>query len=300
MRADLETQWRLFADWSASWDRDPLTSTTENIAEFLRTFPATIGTQAKRIRAIRLRYQEVALALELPVVGQPRSSLWHDTDGLLDPRGALAQLPKYRHPVGLLGRRDGFLIVLAGAVGLSRRQIHELRTGDITVMAGKVHIGGWVPPVDEVPASCPRCAVTRWLRILGPVWAGDRATARGLLDVTRATLNDHDCDQPLDGTWAKADYPVLAFDVHGWAHLGGPLSERSITAIVTPSRVETGRVEEVAYRRPTGGRFADSTPAEVYDAQDEFDRKVAAALLRSTHLLDEANDIDKAINQGNQ
>lgn len=55
MLPDLETHWRLFADWSESWDRDPLHSTTKNVAEFLAIFPATIGTQAKHIRAIRLR-----------------------------------------------------------------------------------------------------------------------------------------------------------------------------------------------------------------------------------------------------
>jgi hypothetical protein len=299
MRPDLETQWRLFADWSASWGRAPLHSTTADVAEFLRTFPATIGTQAKRIRAVRLQYEKAGLTLGLPAVGQPRSSLWRAADGLLDPRGTLAQLPKYRHPVGLIGRRDAFLIVLAGEAGLSRRQIQQLRTGDITTTSGRIDLGGWAPPVDEVPASCPRCAVTRWLRILGPVWAGDRATARGLLDVTRATMDDHDCDVPLDDAWAKADYPILAFDVHGWAHLGGPLSERSITAIITPRRVASGQVEEIAYVRPTGGRFAASSAAEVYEAQDDFDRKVAAALLWSDQLLDEANEI-VAISRGGE
>lgn len=297
MRPDLETQWRLFADWSASWDRDPLQSTTEDVAEFLRAFPASIGTQGKRVRAIRLQYEAAGMSLELPTVWQPRSLLWRDTDGLLDVRGTLAQLPKYRHPVGLIGRRDAFLIVFAGESGLSRRQIHELRASDITFTAGRVDIGGWEPPVDETSSSCPRCAVTRWLRMLGPVWAGDRATARDLLDITRATPDQHDCDEPVDNIWAKADYPLLAFDVHGWANLGGPLSERSITAIVTHRRVDTGRVEEATYRRATGGRFADSTPAEVYEAQDDFDQKVAAALLRSTQLLDEAEDLDVTLHR---
>lgn len=298
MRPDLEMQWQLFADWSASWDRDPLHSTTAEVAEFLRTFPAATGTQAKRVRAIRLRYENAGIAFELPPVGQPRRSLWHDTVGLLDPRRTLAQLPKYRHPVGLIGRRDAFLIVLAGEAGLSRREIHQLRTSDITAMANRIEIGAWVPPVDKAPASCPRCAVTTWLQVLGPVWAGDRAAARDLLDVTRATPDEHDCEKPLDDAWAKADYPLLAFDVHGWAHLGGPLSKRSITAIVTPSRIYTGETEKAAYQRPTGGRFAESSPAEVYEAQDDFDRKVAAALLWSTQLLEEANALDATLNGG--
>jgi len=65
--------------------------------------------------------------------------------------------------------------------------------------------------------------------------------------------------------------------------------------LVAPHRARTGFVEDTTVRAPTGGRYSALNAGELYEAQDDVDRLIAEALLRSAELLAEAAAIGTAL-----
>lgn len=290
----LEDQWDLFEDWCASWNRDPMATTAEIVAQFLAAFSGALSTQGLRVRAIRRRYEQAGVPLDLTGIGRKPSVLWRDEARFIGVGEAIGQLPAFRFPVGLRGRRDAFVLLLAEA-GFTRRRIHDATPSQVTISTEEILVGEKQIQTSEDPGGCLRCAATRWLQILGPASAGDRAQVRDVLDVRNAVPGVHDCAARIDRGWLRAEHLVVSLDTHGWVRPGTGLSVRSISALVSPHRAPTGYREDTAYVAPTGGRYATLSGAELYGIQDAVDSKIAAALLQSAELLDEATRIVRVL-----
>lgn len=314
-RPELVVQWGLFEDWCQSWDLDPIPATLDMVGRFLTAFPASRKTQARRVRAIRRHHERSGQPLVLPGLTPTIRTVWADGDisAGADVGEALAQLPRYGAPrrtsqrdaSGLRGRRDGFLIVLTGALGLSRERARRVTGTDIHftpeeidgeggggISRRAVTIGGLPVPRDAAPDRCPACAVTRWLRVVTALHHGHRDWALDLVDVTKKDETRHDCDTPFGAgnEWGGVGPLLLSLDQEGWTRPGVPLSVRSITAILNTRRMLTGRREEPIYYRPVvSTRFDTSTPDEVYQAAGNLDDQVAQALMRTQQLLADMN-----------
>ncbi|MBF4588286.1 hypothetical protein [Curtobacterium sp. VKM Ac-2887] len=209
----------------------------------------------------------------------------------------LAGIPKYRYPIGLRGRRDAFLIVLFGVLHLTREEARTITPDDVAVTS-IVRIRGHVVPSSDDPASCAACAVTRWLRVVGPVWTGFRGDVIRLLDPTKGNLDRHDCEQPVPGEWRRADQLLLPLDVHGWARTGVALSGRSMTSIIPTRRAAAveGPIVEVlgaVARRPS--RFDALTLQETYAELGATDAAADHVLARITALWQDARALDAAL-----
>jgi hypothetical protein len=242
---------------------------------------------------IRTHHLEAGLPDPIPTVearAWPRS----EAPGQAAVGEVLAVIPKYRYPLGLRGRRDAFLIVLLGVLHLTREQARTITPADVAVTS-IVRIRGHVVPSADEPASCAACAVTRWLRIVGPVWTGFRGDVVRLLDPTKGDLDRHDCEQPVSGEWRRAEQLLLPLDVHGWARTGVSLSGRSMTSII-PSRraaAANGPITEVlgvVARRPS--RFDALSIQETYSELGATDAAIDAALARLAAVWDDARTLD--------
>lgn len=192
----------------------------------------------------------------------------------------LAVIQKYRYPVGLRGRRDAFLTVLLGTLHLTRKQARTITPADVAVTS-IVRIRGDVVPSADDPVSC---AVTRWLRIVGPVWSGFRGDVIRLLDPTKGNLDRHDCEQAVPGEWRRAEQLLLPLDVHGWARTGVALSGRSMTSLIPSRRAAAADgppprdILSVVERRPS--RFDTLTLQETYVELGATEAAVDTALAR--------------------
>lgn len=297
-RALLEAHWGRFVAWCEATGHEPLPATAATIEQFLTQFPGAPSTQRLRRHAIRARHLDAGLADPIPTV---EARVW--------PRPAaadqaavvrvLATIPKYRYPIGLRGRRDAFLIVLLGTLHLTREQARTITPADVAVTS-IIRIRGHVVPSSDDPVSCAACAVTRWLRIVGPVWTGFRGDVIRLLDPTKGNLDRHDCEQPVPGEWRRAEQLLLPLDVHGWARTGASLSGRSMTSIIPARRAAAadGSIAEkvgVVARRPS--RFDALTLQEAYAELGATDAAVDAALARLTAVWGDARALDTELEQ---
>jgi hypothetical protein len=296
-RALLEAHWNRFVAWCDAAGHGPLPATAATIGQFLTLFPGSASTQQLRRRAIRAHHLEAGLPDPIPTM---EARVWprrevpdHAAIGAV-----LAAIPKYRHPVGLRGRRDALLTVLLGVLHLTREQARTITPADVAV-TGIIRIRGHVVPSSDEPASCAACAVTRWLRIVGPVWTGFRGDVIRLLDPTKGNLDRHDCEQPVRGEWRRAEQLLLPLDVNGWARTGVALSGRSMTGII-PARLAAAadgsapkEVLGAVAKRPS--RFDALTLQETYAELGETDAAVDAALARVKALYDDATGLGRTL-----
>jgi hypothetical protein len=279
--------WELFEAWCDAEDRQALPATSETVDAFLLAFPGSRSQQRLRRQAIATAHERAGEAS--PIVPPDTHTVWRADRQLADVEHALAEIPKYRHPVGLRGRRDAFLVVLVGYLRLSREQARAVDVSDVE-LTSIVKIRGRVIPMGDDPVTCLACAVTRWLRVAGNAYRGFRAETRSLLDPTKADLAIHDCARPMTEPWRTAEQLLLPLDTYGWARTGVPLSKRSITLIVPARRAAApGFVETVgpATRKPS--RFDDLSVAETYKAAGELEVRAAAAAARAAEVLAEAH-----------
>lgn len=283
--SQLDRHWARFEAWCTASGRDALPATPETVEEFLALFPGSKTQQRIRRRAIAA--QHLAAGEPSPIIVPPADRVWKGAASVEDVERALAEIPKYRHPVGLRGRRDAFLVVLVGFLQLSRQEARSVTPGLIE-LGGIVKICGRVIPSNDDPITCLACAVTRWLRVVGNAYRGLRAETYRLLDATRADLDVHDCGQRLEGPWRAAHELLLPLDTHGWARTGVPLSKRSITAIVPARRRASGFVEDVGPHTRKPGRFDDLSEKQTYEAAGELEVHVAAAYTKSVEALAQA------------
>jgi hypothetical protein len=292
----LDREWDLFADWCESWDLGPLPATPEIVERFLHDLPGAPSTRAQRVRAIRARHAAAGFPLMLERPGPPPAVLWRPDDTRLDARAAMAQQPRYRFPIGMRGRRDAFLILLAGELGMTRAQIHTLTPDQVRLEGDLTMVGdtglGW----EADPRRCPACVARRWLQVVAVLLVGrDRGATRELLDVRRATSEEHDCQNHVAQGWRQASHLATSIDQWGWVPVDAILSSRTLTTIMGPLRVRTDTVEDVASTRSDGGQFRSLTSAELAEKQDEVLDEVEALNLRIRQLLDEAGDVDSIL-----
>ncbi|QZQ55545.1 hypothetical protein KZI27_01360 [Curtobacterium sp. TC1] len=288
--------WNRFVAWCAATSQASLPAAPATIEQFLAAFPGAASTQRLRRSSIRAHHLAAGYPDPLPALqGRvwPHQSAPHS----VDVGEVLAAIPKYRYPLGLRGRRDAFLIVLLGVLHLTRREAQTVTAGEVAVTS-IVRIRGKVVPSADDPAACAACAVTRWLRIVGPVWTGFRGDVVRLLDPTRGNLDVHDCEQPVPGEWRRAEQLLLPLDVHGWAQTGVTLSGRSITGIVPVRRVAAAHGTEREAVGPVvraGSRFDELTLPETYAALGAADSAADHVLARITALWQDARALDAAL-----
>lgn len=297
--APLEAHWGRFVAWCEAAGHESAPATAATIEQFLTLFPGAASTQRLRRRAIRTHHLAAGFPDPIPTVEVrvwPRSEAGdHAAVGEV-----LAAIPKYRYPIGLRGRRDAFLTVLLGTLHLTREETRTIAPADVAVTS-IIRIRGHVVPSSDDPASCAACAVTRWLRIVGPVWTGFRGDVIRLLDPTKGNLDLHDCEQPVMGEWRRAEQLLLPLDVHGWARTGVSLSGRSMTSIIPRRRAAAAdgstpkEVFGAVARQPS--RFDALTLQETYAELGSTDAAVDDALTRLRAILNDAQALDADLQQ---
>ncbi len=131
------------------------------MGRFLHDHPGAPSTRLQRIRAIRYHHETAGCPLVLertgPGPGPGPATLWR-RDGRLDARAAMGQQPRYRFPVGVRGRRDAFLILLAGELGMTRTHIRTLTPDQVRLGGDLTMVGGEAPRMgtgsEEVSGVC--------------------------------------------------------------------------------------------------------------------------------------------------
>ena len=288
----LNREWDLFTEWCQSWDLGPLPATTEIVARFLHDHPGAPSTRLQRIRAIRQHHEAAGIPLVMERTGPGPAALWRQ-DGRLDARAAMGQQPRYRFPVGIRGRRNAFLILLAGELGMTRTQIHAFGPDSIRLEDDLTTVGERLLAWEEDPRRCPACVARRWLQVVSVLLVGrDRLAARDLLDIQTATPDEHDCRKPVEPGWQQVSHLVTSVDRWGWVPTDPSVSTRTVTTIIGPLRVPTEAVEDLTYKKLDGGTFKHLTSAELAAKQDDVLNEVDALDLRIRQMLEHADDID--------
>jgi len=290
--SQLERHWARFEAWCAAWGRDALPASPGTVEEFLELFPGSKSQQ--RLRRLAITHKHIDAGEPSPIIVPPADRVWKGEASVADVERALAEIPKYRHPVGLRGRRDAFLVVLVGFLQLSRQEARSITPGQIE-LGSIVKIHGRVIPSNDDPVTCLACAVTRWLRVVGNAYLGYQHETRALLDSTKADLSEHDCGRPVTEPWRRAAKMLLSLDTYGWARTDVPLSKRSITSIVPARRNSSGIVEDVGPHNRKPSRFDGLSAAETYKEAGELEVRAAAAFARSAEVLAEAHRVGLAI-----
>lgn len=265
----VDADWLLFVDWCSVIGRRSLPATERDIQDFLAAVP---GAQLRRLRAIRRAHEQARLTPPAPAA-RTAPLLRHGEEWARIPH-ALAQLPTLRYPEGLRGRRDGWLMILVGELGLTRQEALTYRE---------------VPAVErcEPAASCPACVVSRWLRVVGPAYLGDRHVVRDLLDPRGADLAAHDCEVPLDDGWRQAPTLLPAIDQHGWVNMYRPISLTAVSTIAKQRQVPAGDPPGPVPVTEPIGRFRDALDAELMAAFNEVDATLAAMIAQTEAALRE-------------
>lgn len=255
--------------------------------------PGAPSTHVRRLKVIRSIHQEARLSLDIPTRAIPTATRIGGEWASIPL--ALAHTTKQRFPVGVRGRRDAFLLVLIGTLGLSRSEARSIHQSDIQLFP-EVTIRGVTIPKSEKARECPRCAVTRWLRIVNLAAFGARADLGVILDPT-LNLDIHDCLTGLNGDWRYAPVLMASVDRHGWLDNTAPLSLRSISSIMARCQGAPGPVEEEWVPKEYTGRFKDATNSDLADAYDDVDEKLTELLERINNAVGESDDLLGHINE---
>lgn len=224
-------EWGLFCDYATATGQPTLPTTVATLTGFLTALPARPATLARRVRAIAAAHRRAGHLLDRPDIGPAapspsvaRRPRW------TDPGAMLAACPTRGWPCGLHGRRDAFLIVTALVLDLPQARVRGLLPAEVAVGADGALVCEQAVPSDADPRRCPRCAVVRWLEILGVLDGLGRGSAR--MDLTTAhapTATDphrHDLRGPR--RWRAAATLLPALDRHGWHDDYRPITTRTI------------------------------------------------------------------------
>lgn len=288
-----QRDWALFVDWCQSIDADPLPASADTIAAFLAAFPASIRAHGRRIRAIRHAHEHAHLPFEILTENRTATTLREGDEWVSIPE-ALAQVPKYQHrkhlPIALRGRRDAWLLVLLGVVGLSRAAARDLVADDVALFPRLAIRSTPIVRTTDAP-PCPACAVTRWLRVVGPAAFHYRSEIAEAVSPEADAESVHDCTLGLDGLWRQAPTLLPAIDQHGWT-TSAPMSARAIstTMRLRQQRSDPLTSEQHISSRSTG-RFAAATSDELAAAYDDVDERLAALLLRTSQMLKDSEEM---------
>lgn len=262
-------------------------TTFDVIKQFLTEYPAAISTHGRRIKAIRCAHAEANVPLDLEIWSAPQVIRTGDQwAGISE---ALRHLPRTRYPVGLRGRRDAWLLVLVGTLGFTRSEAHSILESDVCLFP-QMTIRNILVPQAELTKECPKCAVTRWLRISNLAAFGARMELRGILDPT-LDQEVHDCWEGLNGEWRASPQLLPPIDRYGWVDNSQPLSLRSISTIVARCQGNPDPIEQAYKKKVATGRFRDASINDLADAYDDVDERLAALMLRTKEVLGESDEL---------
>jgi hypothetical protein len=233
-------EWALFRDYTAATGQPTLPTTVAALTGFLTQVPARASTQGRRVAAIAAAHRNTGHLLNRPTHAHQPPRL----DAGPEPGELLAACPTRGWPDGLLGRRDGFLIVLTAALGFPHTQARRIQPTDLTYdgeqswRVEQRHV-----PVDADPRRCPSCALVRWLDILGIADGLGRGSAR--MDLTAAhaatALDPHQHHPAEPQRWSAAAQLLPPIDRHGWIDDYQPLSTRTIHTRLTHAATRATR-----------------------------------------------------------
>ncbi|MBO0985019.1 hypothetical protein [Rathayibacter sp. SD072] len=278
--------WQLYTDWCDAVGASPAPASIVQLGRFFAAVPAAPSTAVGRVRALRAAHELLHAAFPVPPTELARpiraGARW------ITPAEAVAALPLTRYPVGLVGRRDAFLLLLLDQLHLTRGHARTITEADI-VTGADITVAGVPVQKSAEAVSCWRCVVTRWLRVLGPAALGFRYTVREILDPTLFT-DTHDCDTDVADDWRVAPVLLPAIDQHGWLNPHGPLTTRAMSAI-TADRQRTGQAPVDNHPRARLEPSTRRTLQDVANAYDDVDARLAALLLQTATLLADNDDL---------
>lgn len=246
-------EWALFCDYATATGQPALPTTVATLTGFLTALPARPATLARRIRAIATAHRHAGHLLDRPDGGPaapsppvPRRPRW------TEPGPMIAACPTRGWPHGLHGRRDAFLVVLTASLALPYPAAQVLTPAAIVInnpadpptshdvdnIDEVVAVAGRAVPNDADPRACPRCAVVRWLDILGTLDGLGRGSARmDLVTAHALTSNDPHTHRPRPPyRWRGAATLLPAIDQHGWLDDYRPITIRTIRTRLAAAR----------------------------------------------------------------
>ncbi|MWV51510.1 hypothetical protein GRS96_19790 (plasmid) [Rathayibacter sp. VKM Ac-2803] len=288
--ASYRPHWRLFADWCAAVDVPAVPATLTQLGRFFAAVPAAPSTATARVSALRAGHS--LLGAPFPVAPTEPARPVRVGAGWVSATDALRALPVTRYPAGLVGRRDGFLLLLLDQLHRTRHSARTVTEADITLTPVLTITGIVIPRADE-SAACWRCVTTRWLRVLGPAALGFRYTVHEILDPTLHRDDEHDCATALSEDWRAAPTLLPAIDQHGWLAPHQSLSTRAMSAI-TAHRQQAGQLpteNQLAMRRRPSAAYSLQDLADGYD---DVDARLAELVLRMSTLLADNDDFRRS------
>ncbi|WP_331723092.1 hypothetical protein [Nocardia sp. NBC_00511] len=244
LSARYRRDWRSFAVWCAAGEVSALPAVPLTLLEYLADNPGRPATQAGRVTAINRahraaglpapgRAEELRQALDQARAAQ--STRWRTAVDAL-----LPLIPTWGWPGGLVGRRNGALLVLRAA-GMSYADIGRLTVGDVRVEPGAIHIGP--QPLSTINASidsqpCHASTLHAWLDVRPALqrYSGNAMLEAALESgtVPGITIDAVGVDQPLFVTLDKHGYaPMPCIDRRGASPALPGLSAEAVSAIVT-------------------------------------------------------------------
>jgi hypothetical protein len=290
-------EWSLFTDWCAAHSVSCAPAEPDTLLRFLAACPARPATLARRVAAIDAVHAELTLpppGRDPAVVATLRIARGLPPEPVVQPRfgpelvsSALERVPVRGWPDGSLGRRDGAVVAVVCALGLTRPAVRALRLGDVTEGPLAIAAGERRHLLERAtdPGECVACAVTRWHRAaVVYARAGMPALRRSLAATCRREAREedrHDCLRVLvEVPDVNARLPLFSpIDKHGWLR-SSALSIRSITTVVA-SRVAVG---QQALDEPEWEGLVDDLVSGTWaDGQAPASSDVAAAHARPDH-----------------
>ena len=270
----------LYEDWCRSNGYTAAEPTEQRLSLWAAECPSAASTALRRQLSVRratglpASTQSTPKALPASVFDRRRDDSWFSVPE------ALAALPE-----GLHGRRDGFLLAVLNG-GASVNVGRRITEGAISLFP-RPTVAGAEPSVTDEPQSCGRCAVTRWLRVVGPASWGAKLEVRDILAADSHRLV-HDCWTGLDGAWRGAPQLLPAVDRYGWL-AREPLSRRTVFNILNQRmrRVDSESATATVGRSPLSpdNQFADSSLQDLANAYDTVDADLDALLARTALIL---------------
>lgn len=221
-----ESAFALFEDWCFATSQSSVPTTWAAVQQFRLDIPCSDFTWDRRLAAIRAGQIAAGTTLAMPTSARRQRSLEAQ-------RKILAELPLFGWTAGLIGRRDGFLTVVAA--NLTRASIDRLEPQEIEQVGRTILIRGVAVATANLPGTCPACAISRWLRVLGHAqrdgWQSVKIFLSEHPDATAAEMSGHDCEDIIVGSWT--DLALLpAIDQYGSVEDHVSLSPRAMAAIL--------------------------------------------------------------------
>lgn len=287
----------MFVDWCAATGQPALPTTPAVLAAFCTACPAAPATLARRLRVIRAVHADLGRHLPAPAQA-PTPPAVRTGPAWMSIPDTLGSLPRLGYPAGVAGRRDAYLLVLLGVLGLTRNQARTLTADQISITAGQPVIAGRPVPRTDPPSVCPACAVTGWLRALAiATHDGHRTLAYELRRYSHHHPGRHDCTQPLADAWRTAPQLLPAIDQHGWLNPHTPMTRRAITAAIARRQALPVTEPEPATPRTAlprsahyGQRHGHYEHADQLDAQlDALDHAIDQLLAATEQALHDSD-----------